>query len=152
MKHEFEAVLKQHEGINGAYLEIPFDVEEVFGAKRVKVIATFDDIQYRGSIVSMGGCYLIGVTQKIREEINKNFGDTVNVTVEKDEEKREVEIPEDLASALNKDKNAKAYFDKLSYSNKKKIVDSIISAKQKETYEKRIIKAMEMLSKGEKMV
>lgn len=63
MKLEFDAVIKQHEGINGGYIEPPFDVYEVFGAKRVKVKATFDGIKYRGSLVRMGGCYMIGITR-----------------------------------------------------------------------------------------
>lgn len=63
MKQEFSAVIQQHSNINGAYVEPPFDIEEVFGAKRVKVKATFDGIDYRGSIVKMGGCYMLGMTR-----------------------------------------------------------------------------------------
>ncbi|TYP48134.1 DUF1905 domain-containing protein [Thermosediminibacter litoriperuensis] len=54
MKQRFQAEIKKHEGINGAYIETPFDVEAVFGAKRVKVKAYFDGKEYRGSIVRMG--------------------------------------------------------------------------------------------------
>ncbi len=78
MKKEFTAVIRQHENINGAYVEIPFDVQDVFGAKRVKVAATFDNVSYRGSIVRMGGGYLLGLTQEIRRQIQKDFGDTVS--------------------------------------------------------------------------
>ncbi|HCF48791.1 MAG TPA: hypothetical protein DER60_00825, partial [Syntrophomonas sp.] len=82
----FTAIVKKHEGINGAYVEIPFDVEEVFGAKRVKVKARFDGVEYRGSIVRMGGCYWIGLTQELRKTIAKNPGDSVQVEIEKDED------------------------------------------------------------------
>lgn len=51
MKQEFDAVIQAIPEKNGAYIEIPFDVEAIFGAKRVKVKATFDDVEYRGSIV-----------------------------------------------------------------------------------------------------
>ena len=64
MKQEFDAVIQQHGEINGAYIEPPFDVLEVFGAKRVKVRANFDGVEYRGSLVSMGGCYMVGMTQE----------------------------------------------------------------------------------------
>lgn len=78
----FDAVIKQHEGINGAYIELPFDVNEVFGAKRVKVITTFDGVEYRGSIVYMGGCYVLGITQEIRKRIGKSFGSRIIKTIE----------------------------------------------------------------------
>ena len=42
---KFNAEIKKIEGKDGAYIEIPFDVEEVYGAKRVKVKATFDVVE-----------------------------------------------------------------------------------------------------------
>ena len=44
MSQEFDAIIKQHRDINGAYMEPPFDVQEVFGAKRVKVVAIFEGV------------------------------------------------------------------------------------------------------------
>ena len=35
----------------GAYVEIPFNVEDIYHAKRVKVKALFETIEYRGSLV-----------------------------------------------------------------------------------------------------
>lgn len=95
---EFDAPLKQHEGLNASYIEPPFDVERAFGARRVKVHATFYGRQYRGSIIRMGGVFIPGVTQEIRREIGKNFGDAVHVTLEKDEAARAVELPAELHS------------------------------------------------------
>lgn len=39
--YEFEAEIKKVPDIDGAYVEIPFDVKEVFGKGRVPVLATF---------------------------------------------------------------------------------------------------------------
>ena len=36
MIHKFEAVINKLEDKNGAYIEIPFDVEKEFGAKKVE--------------------------------------------------------------------------------------------------------------------
>jgi len=91
----FNAIIEKHEGINGAYVQIPFDIEELFGSKRVKVKVRFDNLEYRGSIVNMSGCYLIGITQEIRNIINKNPGDLVAVKIEKDEEERSVILQKD---------------------------------------------------------
>jgi len=147
MKQEFTAVIKQHEGINGAYIEPPFDVKEVFGAKRVKVIATFDGEAYRGSIVFMGGCYMLGMTQEIRKKIGKSFGEQVYVTVEKDEEDRTIEVPDDFMEAMKMNPNALTTYEKLSFTAKKEYVNWINEAKKVETRQDRIAKSMERLIK-----
>jgi hypothetical protein len=151
MKQEFNAVIMQHKDINGAYIEPPFDVEEVFGAKRVKVSATFDGEPYRGSIVRMGGCYMLGMTQELRKKIGKNFGDTVRVTVEKDEEERIIDPPVDFMDALQQEPTALSTYEKLSYSGKKDYILWITSAKKEETRSERIVKSIEKLSEGKKL-
>ena len=150
MKQEFSAVIQQHEGINGAYVEPPFDVEAVFGAKRVKVLATFDGEPYRGSLVRMGGCYLIGMPQNIRKKIAKGFGDTVFVTIQKDEAERVVQVPEDFKQNLSDNAAATATFEKLSYSAKKDYIDWINDAKQAQTRMRRIEQALSLLAEGKK--
>ena len=48
-KYTFKAILKKVPNMDGAYVEIPFDVRKEFGKGRVKVSATFDGISYEGS-------------------------------------------------------------------------------------------------------
>lgn len=151
MKKEFNAVIKQHEKLNASYVEPPFDVDQVFGAKRVKVKATFDGVEYKGSIVRMGGCYILGITQEIRNRIGKGFGDEVFVTVEKDETERSVEVPDDLAAAMSCSENAQATFRSFSYTAQKEYVVWITSAKRQETRSERIKKAIILLSEGKKL-
>lgn len=144
----FDSVIKKHEGINGAYIEVPFDVEQIFGAKRVKVKVKFDNYEYRGSIVNMTGCYLIGITQEIRKQINKQPGDIISVVIEKDEEERIVILQEDFKEAIENNITAKQNYEKLSYTNKKKYNTWIESAKKDETKMLRIDKAIEMLKEN----
>lgn len=151
MIQEFKAIIKQHENINGAYVEPPFDVKEVFGSKRAKVKAIFDGVEYRGSVVSMGGCYMIGITQEIRNKIGKGFGDEVFVTLEKDEEDRSVEVPEDLASAMNSNEAAAATFKSLPFTAQKEYITWITSAKRQATREEHIIKAVALLTEGKRL-
>ena len=151
MKQKFLAEIIRHEGIDGAYVEIPFDVETVFGGKRIKVKAFFDGKEYRGSIVRMAGCYLIGLTQALRQEIGKKPGDIVTVEVEKDEEVRTVEMPEDFESALKETSVAIVNFDKLSFTHKKDYVEWIIGAKKAETRKARIQKAALLLMESKKL-
>ena len=78
----FDAVIRRVEGIDGAYVEIPFDVREAFGKGRVPVSATFDGVPYAGSLVRMGTPgHILGMRKDIRAQLGKQPGDTVHVTV-----------------------------------------------------------------------
>ena len=78
---EFSAIILQNENMDAAYVEVPFDIKELFGKGRLSVHATFDGVPYDGQIVKMGTpCYIIGVRKDIRKQIGKTFGDTVKVT------------------------------------------------------------------------
>ena len=80
--YEFMAEIKKDPDIDAAYIEIPFDVKIEFGKGRVPVIATFDGVEYIGSIVKMGTpCHIIGVRKDIRTKINKQAGDIVRATI-----------------------------------------------------------------------
>ena len=53
--YEFDAEIIKHEGIDGTYVEFPYAVEKEFGTRgQVKVWATFDGYEYRGSLANMG--------------------------------------------------------------------------------------------------
>ena len=87
--YNFESKIYASEvGKGGAYIIFPYDVREEFGKGRVKVQATFDGVEYQGSIVNMGVknedgsiCYILGIRKDIRKEIKKDIGDTVSVSI-----------------------------------------------------------------------
>lgn len=80
--YEFEAEIKKVPDIDGAYIEIPFDVKAEFGKGRVPVIATFDGESYEGSLVKMKTpCHIIGIRKEIRAKIGKQPGDSVKVAI-----------------------------------------------------------------------
>ena len=80
--YRFQAEIKKVPDIDGAYVEIPFDVKETFGKGRVAVHATFDGIPYDGQVVRMGTpCHIIGIRKDIRKQIVKQPGDQVDVTL-----------------------------------------------------------------------
>lgn len=84
--YAFDAIIRKVPDIDGAYVEIPFDVREVFGKGRVKVHATFDGAPYDGSLVRMGTPgHILGLRKDIRAKIGKQPGDTVHVTVQERE-------------------------------------------------------------------
>ena len=78
---EFDAVILQNGDMDAAYVEVPFDIKEMFGKGRLSVHATFDGVPYDGQIVKMGTpCHIIGIRKDIRKQIGKTFGDTVHIT------------------------------------------------------------------------
>lgn len=148
--YEFDAEIKKHDSIDAAFIEFPYSVEKEFGVKgQVKIKATFDGCEYRGSLVTMGHhCHILGITQKIRREINKQPGDSVHVILVKDDDERIVELPEDFKIKLEENDKAREFYNSLSYSHQKKYIDWILSAKRTETREKRIREAVDMLNHG----
>ncbi len=85
-KYEFDAEILKVPDIDGAYIEIPFDVKAEFGKGRVPVNATFDGEPYQGSLVRMKTpCHIIGIRKDIRAKIGKQPGDIVHVTLEERE-------------------------------------------------------------------
>lgn len=87
--YKFTSLIQASEvGKGGAFIEFPYDIRKEFGKGRVKVHATFDGIPYDGSIVNMGVkredgsiCYILGILKSIRQQLKKNIGDSVEVTV-----------------------------------------------------------------------
>lgn len=145
-RQTFETVLVKHGSMNATGIEIPFDVEAVFGAKRVPVRAEINGAEYRGSIVRMGGKYLLGIPKEFRDRAGIVAGNSVKVIVEKDDEPRTVTPPNDLVAAL-KNAGLEDAFSRLSYTHQKEHVRAIEQAKAAETRSRRIEKAIEMLNK-----
>jgi uncharacterized protein DUF1905/bacteriocin resistance YdeI/OmpD-like protein len=136
-------------GAGGAGISFPYDVEKEFGTRgRVPVKATFDGVPYTGSLMNCGGPqHSLGILKAVREKIGKGPGDTVDVTIVKDEAERTVEVPAEFEKLMKKEKVWTA-FDKLSYSHKKEYVRWINEAKREETRANRLAKSVEMLRGG----
>ena len=149
-QHTFRAVI-QNEGSGGAFVEIPFDVEQAFGKKRVKIKATIDGQPYRGTLVRMGGsAHILIVLKEIREKIGKTFGDEIEIVLEEDTEPRAVVLPEDVSRALENDPAAAAFFQKLSYTHQRQYLQWIEEAKREQTRQERIGRMIELLRQGKK--
>jgi hypothetical protein len=149
-KHTFKATIINAGG-GGAFVEVPFDVEAAFGAKKPRVKAMIEGIPYRGMLTRMGGeHHILIILKSIREQIGKSFGDEIKIVVEADTDPRVIEVPKDLLKELKKDKDAKSFFDKLSYTHRREYVMWINEAKREETRQSRILKTIEMLKKGKK--
>ncbi len=138
--------------VDAAFISFPYDVQKLFGTRgQVKVKVTFDGYPYRGILSIMGGGkHAILVRKDVRQAIAKNIGDTVNVIVEQDLEERVVDLPTALHDLLKKNPKAKAFFDSLSFTNRKEYAVWIASAKKEETLLKRLEATLSKLLAGKK--
>jgi hypothetical protein len=153
-KIKFNAIIEQHQNIDAAYIKFPYDTQELFGIKgQVKVKVVFDNkVEYRGSLANMGtGCHTLGIRKEIRAKINKSFGDSVSVEIEQDLEKRVVVVPDNIEKLLNKNPDAKGYFDILSFTDRKEYITWIESAKKEETKANRIDAFIDKLKRKKKL-
>lgn len=84
--YHFTAEIKKVPDIDGAYIEFPYDVKQEFNKGRVKVHATFDGVEYEGSLVKMKTPgHIIGIRKDIRAKIHKQPGDTIEVFIKERE-------------------------------------------------------------------
>ena len=144
-KQIFTVLLEKHETMEATGITIPFDVEKVFGAKRVPVKVRINDAEYRSTIFRMGGKYMMAVPKHFRDAAGVKAGEMITVEMQRDTEKRTVEVPKDLAGALKK-ANLQEAFSKLSYTHQKEHVNAINEAKREETRVRRIEKAIEQIA------
>ena len=142
---QFRATI-QATGKTAAGIEVPNEIVEALGSSRKPAVrVTIDGYTYRTSIASMGGVFMLGVSNAVRAEAGVAAGDAVDVEVELDTEPRVIDVPPDLAAALETDPEAEAFFTGLSFSNKRRIVEPINAAKAPETRQRRIDKAVAAL-------
>jgi hypothetical protein len=149
-KYKFSAAIEDA-GDGGAYVIIPFDVEKIFGKKRVKIRATIDGEPYRGTLVRMGTPHhILLILKEIRQKIGKSFGDEVAIELEEDLEPRVIDVPPDLQHAMENHPAARTFFNQLSYTHQKEYVGWITTAKQADTRQKRVDKTIELLLQGKR--
>jgi hypothetical protein len=145
----FRVRLEKHENSEATGITIPFDVPQTFGTRaRVPVRGTINGFPYRSSIFPMGGRFMMAVNRELRAGANAKGGDTVSITMERDDEPRTITPPPDLARALKANHAAQAAWDKLSYTHQKEHARAVEEAKRPDTRVRRIEKAVAKLAEG----
>lgn len=130
-------------------IQVPDAIVDQLGAgKRPPVRVTIGSYTYRTTVAPMGGQFWIPVSAENRAGAGIKARDELEVEIEIDTEPREVAVPEDLAAALEADPTAKQTFEKLSYSNKRLHVLSVVDAKTAETRQRRVEKVITTLRGG----
>ncbi len=127
-------------------IPVTFDPREVFGKVRAPVKVTLNGYTYRSTIASMGAGPCLPLRRSNREAAGLEGGETLEVTLELDTEKREVKPPPELVKALKATPPAWERWQELSYSHQREHVEAVEGAKQPATRTRRIESAVKMLA------
>ena len=141
----FTATLQLH-GKTATGMDVPSEVVDKLGAgKRPPVKVTIGGYSYLNTIAVMGGRYMLGVSAEHRAGAGVKAGDTIEVTLELDSQPRTVDVPEDLAAALEA-AGVTEKFDGLAFTYRKEHARAVEEAKKPETRARRIQKIVDSLT------
>lgn len=128
---------------------VPDEVVTALGSgRRPPVTIRIGSHTYRSTVAVMDGRFVVPLSAENRQAAGVAAGDDVEVELALDTAPREVEVPEDLAAALDADPAARRTFDALSNSKRKWHVLQVTGAKTDETRQRRIAKAIATLREG----
>ena len=148
MRKQFRAKLNGDESRKdaSAAFTLPFDTRVVWGKAKVPVKVRINGYTWRSTVGNRGGIQYIVVNAEARRSAGVKAGDLVDITLEPDSEKREIEIPMALQKALGKKLTQK--LDALSFTHKKEFIVWYSGAKLEDTRARRVVKMKQMLLAG----
>ena len=135
---EFRAVLLTN-GKTATGIRVPEEVVTSLGSSRKPAVrVTIGSHTYRSTIATMGGRFLLPLSAENRAAAGVAAGDQVEVDVELDDAPRVVEVPADLAAALDAEPGLRDRFERLAFSHRKEHVRAVESAKAEATRARRV--------------
>src|SRR6516225_1528069 len=148
MRKEFNATLNGDESRKdaSASFTLPFDTRDVWGRAKVPIKVTINGYTWRSTVGNRGGIQYIVVNAEARRGAGVKAGDFVNIVLEPDSEKREIEIPIQLERALGTKLTQK--LNGLSFTHKKEFIVWYSEAKKDDTRARRVQKMKQMLAAG----
>ena len=123
-------------------------IGQLAAGKRPPVLVNVNGYEYRNTVGVMGGKHMISISAAVRKATGLQGGDPVRVTLTVSDAPREVAIPDDFAAALAADEQAGAFFGRLSNSMQRYHADNITAAKNADTRQRRIDKAIALFRAG----
>lgn len=138
MAETFSTTVFQPPGMNATGLPIPVAVVAALGSsKNPAITVSLKGYSYRSTVATRDGSYIVSLSSEHRAAAGVVAGEVVEVTIEMDTAPRTVEVPADLASALDASRT-RAAFDALAPSKRKAFVVNVESAKAEDTRARRV--------------
>ena len=127
------------------FIPVPFDPKPLFGKVRAPVRVSLNGYTYRSTIAAMGGTTCIPLRRSNREAARLEGGETLDVVIALDTEKRVVTPPRELVKALKATPPAWDRWRELSFSHQREYVEAITEARKSETRARRIAEAVRLI-------
>jgi len=138
-------------GKTAAGIRVPDDILVALGPSRKPAVrVTINGYTYRSTVAWVNGGPMVGVSAENRSAAGVQGGEDVDVDLELDTGPREVALPTDFESELDREPEARRFFNTLSYSDKRFHTLPIEGAKTDETRRRRIEKSIALLREGRK--
>ncbi len=128
------------------FVPVPFDPKSVFGKVRAPVRVSLNGYTYRSTIAAMGGTVCIPLRRSNREAAGLEGGETLEVEIALDTDKRVVTAPRDLVQALKARPPAWERWRELSFTHQREYAEAIREARKPETRARRIAEAVRKIS------
>jgi hypothetical protein len=147
--HTFQAELKII-GIN-PYVEVPETVLAAIFKQagkekgKIPIRGTVNNVPYTQTLVKFKGEWRLYINTKMLKDSPKKIGATIAVIVQFDPSNRAITPHPKLVKSLEKNKKAKAVFDKLRPSLQHEIVRYIANLKTEASIDKNITRAIDFL-------
>jgi uncharacterized protein YdeI (YjbR/CyaY-like superfamily) len=135
MAKSFQAPLERTSSrLNWLIVRVPLDVSEAFGKRgMLRVKGTINGFRFRTSLFPTGkGYHVLLVNKRMQAGAKTSVGAVARILLEPDTEERSVTVPAELESALAEDRALRRWFDRLNYSTRKYLVDSVTEVKSAE--------------------
>lgn len=145
---KFRSVVEPPEPMRG--LEVPAEVVgELGGGARPRVTITINGHSWHSRVAILRGRHLLGLSNANRTAAGVALGDEVEVEVVLDTEPPTLAEPADLSRALDADPAARAGFDRLSYTRRRRHILAVDGAKKPETRARRIDQVLSAVRAGD---
>ena len=117
---------------------LPFDTRGIWGKAKVPVKVTINGYTWRSTVGNRVGIQYIVVNAEARRSAGVKAGDFVNIVLEPDSERREIDTPLTLQKALGEKLTRK--LNSLSFTHKKEFIVWYSGAKKEDTRARRVHK------------
>jgi hypothetical protein len=118
----------------------------------IPIRGTVNNKPYKQTLVRYSGEWRLYINTTMLSQSPKHVGEVISITLEYDEESRELELPEKWIMALVEHPEAKIVFDALSPSKQLEIVRYLVKLKTEEAKDRNILRAIRFLLGKERFV
>lgn len=116
---------------------------------KIPIKGSVNNVPYKQTLVKYSGEWRLYINTTMLKNSPKRIGELIHISIEIDNAERTIPMQPYLLEALNKNKEAKVTFDKLSPSRQQEIIKYFSFLKTKESINRNIIKMIDfLLGKG----